>query len=560
MYCELVIILVLIAGCMPQQVVQKFDPIPERDHYHRSNLLLLRAKQNADNEEEQHSKFWIDSAQQTLSKKLNQMNPEMKAKNVIFFIGDGMSPQTVAATRVYLGDENEYLSFERFPYLGQVKTYCVNRQVPDSACTGTAYFSGVKINYGMLNVVASVPRYTCEYERNNSTEFVGLMKWAQDAGKATGIVTTTRVTHASPAASYAQSANRGWESDAEVVEDKCDPEKTVDIARQLVYNEVSKNFKVVLGGGRRCMLPKEVKDEEGSRGYRLDGRNLIQEWTELHEEMGESAYVWNRKELLSIDANKTDFLLGLFESSHLMYNLEVHKKNAQDMEPTLAEMTEAAIKVLRKNKEGFVLFVEGGSIDLAHHSTYARIALDETAEYSRAIEVARKLTSEDDTLIVVSSDHSHTMTYNGYTKRGQDVLGIADTSEIDGLPYTTLSYANGKGYHETYDPANLAERLDISEYDFTYYKQRYPGTVPLSSETHGGEDVNVYASGPMAHIFVGNYEQTTLPYLMAYAAEIGEYINNPDDKDDDTGAAHALLLSLPTLMFAMVGTLILSVI
>lgn len=544
-------VLCLLAVVEAQILVEKSEPAPEKDHYHSRNHLPTKFEKNAFTEEETHSKFWVDSAQNTLNNKLNQKKSTTKAKNVIFFIGDGMSPQTVAATRVYQGNENEYLSFEKFPYLGQAKTYCVNRQVPDSACTGTAYFSGVKVNYGMLNVVASIPRYTCDYEKNNSTELDGLMKWAQDAGKATGIVTNTRITHASPAASYAKSATRGWENDAEVVSDKCDPEKTIDIATQMVHSEVPKNYKVILGGGRRNFRPTDVTDEEGSRGYRTDGKDLIEEWAAVHKDMGVASYVWNREGLLGTNLEKTDYLLGLFEASHLKYNLQVQQQNVGSVEPTLAELTEVAIKMLQKSDEGYVLFVEGGLIDLAHHDTRARIALDETVEFSKAIERARKLTSEEDTLIVVSSDHSHVMTYNGYTKRGQDVLGIADISDKDGLPYTTLSYANGPGYADTYQSGNPAERIDITNVDYSQMNQRYQATAPLSSEAHGGEDVNVYSSGPLAHIFVGNYEQSTLPHLMAYAAGIGQYYEPTDDKDkDDDGGAASLSSCLALLLAA----------
>ncbi|XP_058835961.1 alkaline phosphatase-like [Topomyia yanbarensis] len=547
-------VLVLMEGSVAQQIPPKSGP--SKEHYHSKNHLSIKPTKNAIKDEELRSEYWHDVAQQMLSEKLQQKTSIQTAKNVIFFIGDGMSPQTVAATRMYLGNENEYLSFEKFPHLGQAKTYCVNRQVPDSACTGSSYLSGVKINYGMLNLAASIPRYTCEYDKSDKTEIDGLMKWAQDAGKATGIVTNTRVTHATPAASYAYSANGYWEGDQDVIDGKCDPLKTIDIARQMIYNEVPKNFNVILGGGRKYFLPREEKDEEGFHGSRLDAKNLLKEWMNIHSGMGESAYVWNKTGLVSVDFNKTDYLLGLFESSHLLYNLEVQQQNLDDMEPSLADMTEAAIKMLRKSEDGYVLFVEGGHIDTAHHESWTRLALDETAEFSKAIALARELTNLDDTLIVVSSDHSHTMTYNGYARRGQDVLGIADISDIDHLPYTTLSYANGPGYNGTYNPDNPTERLNISEYDFTLYNLRYPATVLMAAETHGGEDVAVYASGPQSHIFIGNYEQHAIPQLIAFASEIGDYAE-PSDPDDDGGAGHLLasfaLLLLPIAVIGLVS-------
>ncbi len=109
-------------------------------------------------------------------------------------------------------------------------------------------------------------------------------------------------------------------------------------------------------------------------------------------------------------------------------------------------MTETAIKILKKNAHGFFLFVEGGKIDMAHHDTKAHIALDETVEFAKAIEKAYRMTNEEDTLIVVTADHAHTLSMSGYPARGHDIFGIYGKS-MDNLPYSTLSYANGRGYH-----------------------------------------------------------------------------------------------------------------
>lgn len=117
---------------------------------------------------------------------------------------------------------------------------------------------------------------------------------------------------------------------------------------------------------------------------------------------------------MAVDASQTDYLLALFETGDMLYNRDVISRGLEDREPTLAEMTDKAIDILSKNEEGFFLFVEGGKIDSAHHSTYAKRALDETAELAKAVELARNRLSADDTLIVVTADHSHTMTISGY--------------------------------------------------------------------------------------------------------------------------------------------------
>lgn len=127
-------------------------------------------------------------------------------------------------------------------------------------------------------------------------------------------------------------------------------------------------------------------------------------------------------------------------------------------EPTLEEMTVAAIQLLQKEANGFVLYVEGALIDKAHHANMARYAIDETVEFAKAIEAATKLTKEEDTLIVVTADHSQPLVMNGYAERGHDILGItsmeAITKEVGDvskllnakMPYFTLNYGNGPGY------------------------------------------------------------------------------------------------------------------
>lgn len=114
-------------------------------------------------------------------------------------------------------------------------------------------------------------------------------------------------------------------------------------------------------------------------------------------------------------------------------------------EPSLSEMTESAIKLLQKGNKGYFLFVEGGKIDMAHHNNLPHKALNDTAAFSEAIQKAVDLTNEDDTLIIVTSDHAHTMSYAGYAQRGSDVFGYGGVGSDNGL-YTILSYANGPGY------------------------------------------------------------------------------------------------------------------
>lgn len=210
-----------------------------------------------------------------------------------------------------------------------------------------------------------------------------------------------------------------------------------------------------MGGGRREFLPEDKIDEEGTAGKRLDGRNLIEEWQMDKIKRNVSyQYVWNRDQLLSVGDDLPEYLLGLFEGNHMQYHLESDPRT----EPTLAELTEIAIRSLSRNDKGFFLFVEGGRIDHAHHDNQVELALDETIELSKAVERAASLVSQNDTLIVVTSDHAHVMTFNGYTHRGGDILGPSDELGDDGVPYMTLSYANGPGHR----PHQEKGRIDVT--------------------------------------------------------------------------------------------------
>ncbi|PSN45953.1 Membrane-bound alkaline phosphatase, partial [Blattella germanica] len=369
---------------------------------------------------EEDAAFWNDAAQSTIQEKISR--PELKgtAKNVIMLLGDGMSIPTLAATRAYLGQTQGHF--------GEETTYCVDSQVADSACSATAYLGGVKANIGTIGVTARVEVDDCAAMRNVSNQVTSILKWSQDAGKATGIVTTTRVTHASPAGTYAHIANRDWENDNEIRLSDQDPEVCDDITEQLVKGLPGRNIKVILGGGRENFRPNTVADEEGGTGSRRDGVDLIKAWQDDKAERNVSyKYVWNRDDFLSIDVANTEYLLGLFERSHMEY----HWLADPVTEPTLEELTRTAVKSLSKDPNGFFLFVEGGRIDQGHHATKAHLALDEAVEFAKAIQAAAELTNEEDTLIVVTADHAHTMTYNGYPVRGNDIFGKSTSSKFN---------------------------------------------------------------------------------------------------------------------------------
>ncbi|XP_073829485.1 membrane-bound alkaline phosphatase-like [Musca autumnalis] len=462
------------------------------------------------------SDYWLDKGKRFVAYRDSKANtpPRGKAKNIIFFLGDGMSLATLAATRIYLGGEEQELSFESFPDVGLMKTYAVDRLVTDSAAAATALLCGVKANYGTVGVSGHVRRGDCEASKNSTHHVDSIAKWALDSGRQVGFITTTRVTHASPAGLYAHAADRDWENDKKVKNDCGKNSGIQDIALQLMEGEVGSRFRVIMGGGKTQFLDNDYYDD----GKRRDDRNLIKEFQKQNTN---NVYVETRDELMAAELGNNGRLLGLFNDGHMKYNLKAmdSKKNKQ---PTLTEMTQKAIDILKQGDEGYFLFIEAGRIDTAHHNNKAKLALDEMAHLSEAVALARSITSEQDTLIVVASDHSHTMSISGYAKRGANIFSYGAMGE-DLMPYLTLSYANGPSFKEffntklnvRYDPTNQIEDSDLD------FDLQFPSTAPLESETHSAEDAPVFASGPWSDLFSGVYEQSTLPYLMAYAGCFG---------------------------------------
>ena len=413
--------------------------------------------------------------------------PKAKAKNVILFIGDGMGVSTVTAARIFDGQskgldgEEHELSFEKFDNLALIKTYNLDAQVADSAGTASAMNTGIKTQIGKINVTADNNLGGC----GDRAAPVKIADLAQAAGMSIGIVSTARITHATPAAVYGHAADRGFESDGDLdrgaVKAGC-----TDLAAQLIESDAD----YVLGGGAAQFTDK-----------REDGRDLTAEWSALSPD---HVYVDNAEALRALPAAGKN-VLGLFTRSHMAF--EAGRDN--DKEPSIAEMTNLAIGNLSARDTGYFLMVEGGRIDHAHHGTNAYRALTDTVAFAHAVSAAVKATDPSETLILVTADHSHVFTIAGYPARGNPILGLVKkedgktAKDADGKPYTTLGYQNGPNFRYASDDA-LTDKVVAGK---NYLQQ---SAVHLESETHAGEDVALYATGPGSEAVRGVMDQTEI--------------------------------------------------
>jgi len=538
----------------------------DESHRHpRSVKQSYDKRQIIDSENED---FWHTSGREEIEAALNIVQNRKLAKNIILFIGDGMSLSTVTAARIYKGQQQEKenqnqnggmaefdgnsakLSWESFPHVGLSMTYNSDYMVSDSASTAFAMYSGVKTTGYTMGYDNSI-RYLDMTSIAEANEVETILDWAQRAGKKTGFVTTTRMTHATPAALYSKTASRFWECEQEIIndieegngntnQDDYDTIHPPDIAQQLLEFESAKKIDVMFGGGRASFLPKNQSDTRWDYDnydwdcYRLDGRNLIEEWKGNNTK---GKYVENREELFGLTMEE-DKVMGIFSNSYVYWDHEV-EENSNNV--TLEMMASQAVKFLqaKDNGNGYFIMIEAGRIDQAHHNGRATAALSETVALEKAVASVMDLLEargeKDETLVLVTADHSHTMSIGGYTGRFHDITAnVEDPNGFenladDGNSLSILSYGNGPGFKlmnttAKGDWTNITRRLleDHTAADVAY---RQPSAQPIGSETHGGDDVGIWAIGPMSHLVHGVHQQSYIAHVMAYSACIGPHDN-----------------------------------
>ena len=464
---------------------------------------------------------WYADGQNTLQSMLDRQPITGKAKNVIVLISDGNGVGTNYAIRLFTGQQEgmlgeEYVQpFEAFPYLALVKTYNINAQTPDSAPTAGAMNTGVKQEFNTINLAEAATYEDCASVEGNT--LVPFAEIVSEMGKSVGVVSTARVTHATPAAVYAKTASRDWE---DAVPEGCTAQ--TDIASQLLDAMEAGTIDLAMGGGRRHFVPEGTTVDEGTEGARVDGENLIDRATGAGAQ-----YAWNTETFEALDLAADAPVLGLFEDSHMKYEYD----RADEDEPSLADMTAAAIEYLSKNEDGYYLEIEAGRVDHANHAGNAYRTMTDGVAFAEAVALADEMTDDEDTLIIVTADHEHAIAFNGYCGRGSPILGLcyevssvdepmhADAPNLgdDGKPYTVIGYLNGVGSVLLSDQEFSGARPDVAQDEATDPEYIQQALIPMSSETHSGEDVAIYAKGPQAHLFDGTVEQNYIFHVMHHA-------------------------------------------
>lgn len=458
------------------------------------------------------------------------------AKNAIFFVGDGMGVSTVTATRIFSVGIDGHLTLDQAPFTALSQTYTSDHITPDSAGTMTAMMTGVNTNSGVIGFGPETERQDF-LGNGDGPALTTVLELAKAQGKMVGVISTARITHATPAACYAKSNERNEEEYIALQALPTDAEYNLGLGS---------GIDLLMGGGRRFFVPDSMVDEEGSTGRRTDGRDLRAEF-----QAAGYTYVYDQTGFDTLTGANLP-ILGLFESSHMEY--EYDRLTDLGGEPSLEEMVAKAVEILEANSpNGYFLMVESGRIDHAHHAGNAYRALVDTEEFDAAINAALQLVNLGETLVMATADHSHVFNIAGYPLRPQVELpypvayapveymasahgnilntvfdinastgGVEVSGDLNAVPYTALLYGNGPGHRGAagrVDPwsdatAGYGGVIPLGPEDPAYMQE---AAVPLSSETHAGEEVAIYAWGPNSHMVRGTGKNTGCFRLMKRA-------------------------------------------
>lgn len=415
--------------------------------------------------------------------------------NVIMMVMDGTSAGATTLSRWYKGGN---LTLDEM-VAGGVRTYSAESAITDSAPAATALATGNKSNdkfVGILPAVVNTPGLKRVSTEDAHRPVANVLEGAKQKGKATGIISTSEIQHATPAGFSAHATHRS---------------NYGDIAEQQVYQ----NMEVVLGGGKESLSPGTTKNA------RKDGENLL-------EVLDENKYdiVENRNELLQTKSNK---IWGSFAPSALAYDFD--RKATKPEQPTLAEMTKKAIQTLNKDKDGFFLFVEGSKVDWAAHANDPVGMISDVLSFDDAVKEALDFAKKDgNTMVIAVSDHGNSGITMGNLNTNSNYPEIPVSSYIDPLKKAKLTIEGALSYLKP-DRSNMDEVAALYGLNDLTAEERQKllasknvgsdmskmlaerANLGFTTGGHTGEDVFLYSYGPQRP--TGMVENTDLAKKMA---------------------------------------------
>jgi alkaline phosphatase len=387
-----------------------------------------------------------------------------KPFGIILFIGEGLAPGRLAATRVYAAGADVPLSLDSMPNVALVTNYSNDFAAPDSAAAASAIATGVKVNSRSIGA------------QSHGVTAPNLIDLARRAGRATGLVTDGKLTGATSAAFYAHTS---------------DPTAQLEIARELAD---ASGIDLVLGGGAQDFLP------DSKNGNRKDGRDLLSEIRRKGFDLPRT-----RADLEAIPGWRRPKLFGVFASTELAYSDQIEARNEQ---PSLPDMVRRAIELLQYNRGGYLLVVNARLMRKAAEQNDAEHTLAETLELDRAVAVARRYAGEKSTIVVCGDVAVGGLNLNGSpfrTDRGIAVLGLNSAGD----PW--FSWASGPNGQRSYGAAKLAAQQSPSPRAAPVLEPpQEPAAFYAPAALETVEDVVVFGIGPGTEAFRGSLDNTAI--------------------------------------------------
>ena len=382
-----------------------------------------------------------------------------KPFGIILFIGEGLAPGRLAATRLYVGGADARLTFDSMNHLALLINYSKDFAVPDRAAAATTLATGVRVNNRAISV------------DGDGKPLTSIVELARGRGRATGLVTNAKLTDATSAAFYAHPA---------------DPNDVDSVAREFVEGG---KIDIAMGGGVTSFLP------ETKGGERQDGRDLLLELRRNGFDI-----VRTRAELEAIPAWRRPKLFGAFSSAELAFANQLEERSEQ---PSLADMVRRAIELLQYNAGGYLLLVDAGLMRKAAQDNNGERTLGETAELDRAVAVARRYAGQRSTIIVCGDVAIGGMSLSGFPFRkdsGIALLGLNSAGE----PWIT--WASGPNGAKSYGAAKVPGTINAHP----EAEPLEPAAFYAKSALNTLDDVIAFGCGPGTEALTGSVENTTI--------------------------------------------------
>src|SRR6266700_5192156 len=382
-----------------------------------------------------------------------------KPFGIILFVGEGLSPARLAPTRTYAAGAGARLNMDLMPYAALVMNYSKDFAAPDQAAAATAIATGERVTNRALAV------------NSDGKPLKSIVELAREYGRATGLVTDTKLTDSTSAAFYAHTP---------------EPNDTEKIAADFVDRG---NIDIAMGGGAAQFIPAT------KGGERQDTRDLLLELRGNGFDI-----VRTRAELEAVPAWRRPKLFGAFNNADLAFANQVEERGQQ---PSLSDMVRRAIQLLQYNVGGYLLVVDAGLMRKAAQENNGERTLMQTVELDRAVAVARRYAGQKSTIIICGDVAVGGMTLNGFPFRHDNGIALLGLNSA-GQPWIT--WATGPHGTRSYGAANIPGKQPNEQPEAPVE----PAALYTKSALSTVDDVVVFGSGPGTDALQGILDSTTV--------------------------------------------------